>query len=296
MATLSVLALTLNDWAKRQGTDKKTAAIIELLSQSNEVLDDMRFKEGNLPTGEQATIRTGLPSVVYRLMNQGVPASKSTTAQITENAATLEARSEVDADIAKLNGDVNAFRLSESMAFLEAMNQQMASTLFYGTNANPEEFVGFAPRYNDLSAANAQNILDAGGTGSDRFRAYMDRYSWKNGLMVKDWRYAVRIANVDISDLVGQTGTQASTAATAIIKLMTRAIDRLPSLNNVSLSFYANRTIVSHLRIAAQDKSDSVLNITESTNQFGQTIFTTTFMGIPVRIVDALTEAEAQVT
>jgi hypothetical protein len=338
MATLSVLALTLNDWAKRQGTDKKTAAIIELLSQSNEILDDMRFKEGNLPTGEQATIRTGLPSVVYRLMNQGVPASKSTTAQITENAATLEARSEVDADIAKLNGDVNAFRLSESMAFLEAMNQQMASTLFYGTNANPEEFVGLAPRYNDLSAANAQNIIGAGGSGSDnssiwlvgwgdqtvhgifpkgssaglehedlglddafdasnnRFRAYMDRYVWKNGLMVKDWRYVVRIANVDISDLAGQTGTQASTAATAIVKLMTRAIDRLPSLNNVSLSFYANRTIVSHLRIAAQDKSASVLNITESTNQFGQTIFTTTFMGIPVRIVDALTEAEAQVT
>jgi hypothetical protein len=326
------------DWAKRLDPDGKTAKTVEILNQSNEILEDMLFKEGNLPTGEQTTIRTGLPDVYYRLINQGVPKSKSTTAQITENAANLEARSEVDKDEAELNGNVNAYRLDESMSFIEAMNQKMAETLFYGTAANPEEFVGFAPRYNDLSESNAQNILDAGGTGSDnssiwligwgqrsvcgvfpkgskagldhedlglgdafdasnnRFRAYMDRWVWKNGLVVKDWRYAVRIANVDISDLVGQANTQADTAATAIIKLMSRAIDRLPSLSNVTPVFYANRTIISLLRIAALDKSQNALSVESAVNQFGQTIFTTTFNGIPVRIVDALTETEAQVS
>lgn len=337
MATLSSTVLTMSDWAKRLDPDGKTAKTVEILSQSNEILDDMLFKEGNLPTGEQTTIRTGLPDVYYRLMNQGVPKSKSTTAQVTENAATLEARSEVDKDVAELNGNVNAYRMDEAMAFVEAMSQQMATTMFYGSAANPEEFVGFAPRYNDLSATNAQNILDAGGTGSDnssiwlvgwgqrtvhgvfpkgskaglshddlglgdafdsnndRFRAYMDHWQWKNGLVVKDWRYAARIANVDISDLVGQTGTQASTAATAIIKLMSRAIDRMPSLSNVNPSFYVNRTVASHLRIAALDKSQSALSVQEGLNQFGDTIFTLRFLGIPVRIVDALTETEAQV-
>lgn len=338
MATLSSTVLTLSDWAKKLDPDGKTAKTVEILNQTNEILDDMLFKEGNLPTGEQVTIRTGLPSVFYRLMNAGVPKSKSTTAQITEQAATLEARSEVDKDVAELNGNVNAFRMDESMAFVEAMSQQQAETLIYGTAANPEEFVGLAARYSDLSAANAQNILDAGGTGSDnssiwlvgwgqrtvhgifpkgskagldhedlglddafdsnnnRFRAYMDRWVWKNGLVVKDWRYTVRVANIDISDLVAQTGTQEPTDATAIIKMMSRAIDRLPSLSNVNPSFYVNRTVASHLRIVALDKSNQALSVQESLNQFGENIFTLRFLGIPVRIVDRLTEAEAQVT
>lgn len=337
MATLSTTVLTLADWAKRLDPDGKTARTVEILSQSNEILDDMLFKEGNLPTGEQTTIRTGLPDVFYRLMNQGVPKSKSTTAQITENAATLEARSEVDKDVAQLNGNVSAFRMDEAIAFVEAMSQRMASTLFYGSAANPEEFVGFSPRYNDLSATNAQNILDAAGSGSDnssiwlvgwgqrtvmgifpkgskagmshedlglgdafdsnndRFRAYMDHWQWRNGLVVKDWRYAVRIANVDIPALVAQTGTQAPLAATSIIKLMSRAIDRLPSLSNVNPSFYVNRTVASLLRVAALDASNAALSVQESLNQFGDTIFTLRFLGIPIRIVDALTETEAAV-
>lgn len=337
MATLASTALTLADHAKRMDPKGKTAMIVELLSQSNEILEDMPFKEGNLPTGEKCSIRTGLPEVYYRLMNMGVPKSKSTSAEVTENAASLEARAEVDKAIADLEADTNAFRMSENMAFLEAMNQRMASTLFYGSAANPAEFVGFANRYNDLSAPNAKNILDAGGTGSDnssiwlvgwsdrtvcgvypkgsqaglshedlgvddafdedgnRFRAYMDHWIWKNGLVVKDWRYAVRIANVDISELENQTGSQDPTAATAIIKLMSRAIDRMPSLSGITPTFYANRTIISLLRVAALDKSQNAVVVERGLNQFGQNIFTTRFNGIPVRIVDALTESEAQV-
>lgn len=337
MATLSSTVLTMSDWAKKLDPDGKTAKTVEILEQTNEILNDMLFKEGNLPTGEQTTIRTGLPDVYYRLINQGVPKSKSTTAQVTENAAILEARAEVDKDEADLNGNVNAYRLDESMAFMEAMNQRMATTLFYGSAANPEEFVGFAPRYNDLSAANAQNILDAGGTGSDnssiwlvgwgqrtvmgvfpkgsqaglkhedlgvidafdsnndRFRAYADIWKWKNGLVVKDWRYVARTANVDISDLVGQTGTQTLTASTNIVKMMSRAVDRMPSLNNINPSFYVNRTVASHLRLIGLEKSSSAVTVEPAINQFGDTIFTLRFLGIPVRIVDALTEAEARV-
>lgn len=338
MATIGNDVLTLLDWGKRLGPDSKTAIIVEALSQTNEILTDMLFKEGNLPTGEQTTIRTGLPNVVYRLMNQGVPKSKSTTAQIIETAAMLEGRSEIDKDEAELNGDVNAYRMSEMDSFMEAMNQQMAETLFYGTAANPEEFVGFTPRYSDTSDTNGQNILLAGGAGADnssiwlvgwgakqtfgvfpkgskagvdhedlglgdafdsnndRFRAYMDRYTWKNGLVVKDWRYTVRIANIDISELEGQSGAQEATDSTAIIKLMSRAIDRLPSQNNVSKSFYMNRTILSLLRVTALDKSQSAVTIDPAINQFGKTIFEMRVYGIPCRIVDALTETETLIS
>lgn len=338
MATIGNTVLTLVDWAKRNDPKGKTPMIVEILNQQNSALEDMPFKEGNLPTGEQTTIRTGLPESFYRQMNMGTPKSKSTTVQVTENAAMLEARSEVDVKMAKLNGNVNTFRLSESRAFIEGMAQTQATTLIYGTAANPEEYVGFAARYNDTTAANGENILLAGGVGSDntsillvgwgadtvfgvypkgskagidhqdlgeidafdsnndRFRAFADLYQWDNGLVVKDWRYTVRIANIDISDLVGQTGTQASTASTAIIKLMARAQDRLPNITKVKDVFYVNRTVASHLRLAALDKSSAAVTIEPAINQFGKSIHQLMFLGTPVRIMDTIVNTEALVS
>ena len=168
MTTLSTSNLTLADWAKRTDPDGRIPIIAELLSQSNEILEDCVFKEGNLPTGERVVVRTGLPAVYWRALNQGIPSSKSTTAQVDEAAGILEARSEVDKDLAMLNGNTAQFRLSEDTAFLEAMNQTQATTLFYGNPASdPKTFLGLAPRYSDIGVGapnNAQNILSAGGS------------------------------------------------------------------------------------------------------------------------------------
>ena len=97
-------------------------------------------------------------------------------------------------------------------------------------------------------------------------------------------------------DLEGLTGTQATTAATALTKLMSRAIDRLPKLTGINPVFYANRTVVSLLRIMAQEKSSSAVTITEATNQFGENIFETRFLGIPVRLVDRILNTESRIT
>ena len=338
MATIGNTVLTLVDWAKRNDPKGKTPMIVEILNQQNSALEDMPFKEGNLPTGEQTTIRTGLPTSYYRQMNMGTPKSKSTSVQVTENAAMLEARSEVDVKLAKLNGNVQSFRLSESKAFIEGMAQTQSTTLMYGTAANPEEYVGFMPRYSDTTAANGENILLAGGSGSDntsillvgwgadsvfgvypkgskagldhrdlgeidafdsnndRFRAYADLYQWDNGLVVKDWRNVVRIANIDVSDLVGATGTQAASASTAIIKLMARAQDRLPNISAVKDCFYVNRTVASHLRLAALEKSSSAVTIEPAINQFGKSIHLLHFLGTPVRIMDTILNTEALVS
>ena len=338
MATIGNDVITLTDWAKRNDPKGKTPMIVEILSQSNMALEDMPFKEGNLPTGEQVTIRTGLPDSYYRQINQGVPKSKSTTAQVVENAAMLEARSEVDVKVAKLNGNLSTFRLTESKAFVESMAQTQATTLMYGTASNPEEYVGFMPRYSDTSAANGENILLAGGAASDntsillvgwgsdtvfgvypkgskagmdhqdlgeidafddnnnRFRAYADLYTWDNGLVVKDWRNVVRIANVKVADLIAQSGTQAPSAATAIIKLMARAQDRLPNISSVKDCFYVNRTVASHLRLAALDKSSAAVTIEPAINQFGNNIHQLTFLGTPVKIMDVILNTEATVS
>lgn len=333
MATLGSGVLTLADWAKRVDPDGKVPAIVELLSQTNELLVDMLWKEGNLPTGERTTVRTGLPSVFWRLINQGVSPSKSTTAQVDESCGMLEAYSEVDKDLAELNGNTAAFRLSEAQAFIEAMNQEMTSTFFYGNSGlAPEEFNGLAVRYSSLSADNAQNIVVGGGASSDnssiwlvcwggqtihgvfpkgskaglqhedlglvtvettagvagsRMRAYQDHWQWKCGVALKDWRYVVRIPNIDVSNLV------AKSSAADLIELMIKAIHRLPNPNMGKCAFYMNRTVFQMLDI--QRREDVI-----SGGGLGYEVVDgkriASFRGIPVRICDALTETESLVS
>lgn len=329
MATLGSTVLTLADWAKRLDPNGNTSDIVELLSQTNEILTDMLWKEGNLPTGERTTVRTGLPTVAWRLLNKGVAKSKSTTAQIDEACGILEARSEVDVDLASLNGNTPEFRLSEAQAFIEAMNQEMASTLFYGTAAAPEEFVGLAARYSSLSANNGQNIVSGSGSGSDnssvwlicwgantvhgifpkgskaglihedlgigdafdsdnnRFRAYMDRWQWKCGIALKDWRYSVRIPNIDISNLV------AKSSAADLVELMIKATHRIPQLGMGRPVFYMNRTVIEMLDIQRRDDIISGSGLTWDTVDGKRQA---SFRGIPIRTCDALTETESAVS
>jgi hypothetical protein len=347
MATLGLSGkVTLLDIAKALDPQGRVADVAELLTQSNEILLDMPFMEGNLQTGHEGAIRTGLPAAIWRQMYQGVPASKSARAKVVDSAGLLETRSEVDKAIAEMSNDIAKFRLTEARAFVEAMNQQMADTLIYGNTAvNPERFMGLAPRFSTISGAvNAQNIIDAGGVGSvntsvwlvvwnedtvtgiypksskaglvhedlglidafdannNRYRAYADRWEWKIGLHVKDWRYVVRICNIDKTDLTTQATTQANTAATLLIKLMIKAMARIPFQGRGRAVFYANRTVKEMLSIQALDKTQNVLAFTPGTNQFGVVApgsvggqGTLTFQGVPVRTVDRITLAEARV-
>ena len=178
MATIGTLK-TLNDWAKELDPDGSTSAVAEILSQTNDVMDSMMFKEGNLPTGERTTIRTGLPTPTWRLLNKGVPATKATSSQVDYQCGNLSDRSEIDKDIVELNGNAASFRLQEGRAHIEGMAQEFASTMFYGSAATPEEFVGLSNYYDDLSANNSDNILSAGGSGSDNTSVWLRDRDWE---------------------------------------------------------------------------------------------------------------------
>jgi hypothetical protein len=338
MATIGGNVLTLTDWAKRLAPDGTVPPVVELLNQSNPIITDMLWIEGNLPTGHRTTVRTGLPGTTWRKLNYGVQPTKSTTVTVDDTVGMLEAFAQADKDLVELNGNSAAFRASESSAFIESMNQQFASTLIYGdVEVNPERFMGLAPRYSTISGAtNGQNIISAGTvTGGDgtsiwlvgwgentihgifpkgsmaglvhedldldtvtdaaggKYRAYLDRYQWKCGLTVRDWRYAVRIANIDVSALI------ADTAGTTVklIEYMSRAIDRIPNFGMCKPVFYMNRTVFSILRIQALNKSNNALSIEQGLDQFGNPISgELSFMGIPIRRVDALLSTEAQIS
>lgn len=329
MPALAANNPTLLDVAKRLDPDGKIASIVEILSANNQVLNDMTFVEGNLPTGHRTTIRTGLPTPTWRKLYGGVQPSKSTTVQVTDSCGMLEAYAEVDKALADLNGNTAAFRLSEDAAHIEAMSQEMASTLFYGNEGTePEAFTGLAPRYNSKSAQNADNIIDAGGTGSDntsiwlcvwgpqtgfgiypkgstaglqmtdkgqvtvenvdgnggRMEAYRTHYRWDAGLTIRDWRYFVRIANIDVSDLDTVSNTK------NIINWMIQASERIPELGKGRAAFYMNRRLREKLRLGILEKISS--NLSWETVA-GERVMT--FDDIPVRRTDALVNTEARV-
>ncbi len=332
MSTLNGTLVSIADALKRRDPNNKTARIIELLDKTNSLTKDMTWKEGNLPTGERVTCRTGLPTVGWRAANEGVAKSKSTTSQFDVSCGMLEGRSEIDVDVAALNGDIGAFRLSEAYPFLEAMNQEMESTLWYGNSTTaPKEFTGFQVTYNSISTgANKDNVVNANcadssanssiwlvvwgentvygvypklseaglkhedlGIGDaldgsyNRFRAYMDLYQWKCGLVIKDWRYAVRIANIGMTKLVAEANDADLT------KNMTKAIYRIPNLSAGRAVFYCNRSVMEYLDIQRQ-KAVASGGGTLWGNVDGMN--RPTFRSIPIQISDSLLESEETVS
>lgn len=161
---------TLVDLATRMDPEGKIPVIAEMLSQCNDFEDDLPWVEANEKTGHEFVFRTSIPAGSWRQYYQGVPYSKSTTAKARVGLGMLEDYSQIDKALARHSGDVNRFRESEDMAFLEGMSQTIIETFFYGnTMVTPAEFMGLASFYNTVNtntAQNAANVLNGGGSGS----------------------------------------------------------------------------------------------------------------------------------
>lgn len=172
---------TILDAASRLDPEGKIPVVAEMLSQANDMNDDLPWVEANERTGHEFVFRTSIPAGSWRQYNLGVPYSKSTTAKARVGVGMLEDYSQVDRALAEHSGDVNKFRESEDVAFLEGMSQTIAQTFVYGnTVTNPAEFMGLAPFYNTVntaSAQNANNVLDFGGTGSDNSSLWLIGWS-----------------------------------------------------------------------------------------------------------------------
>ncbi|NJL70338.1 MAG: hypothetical protein HC888_01410 [Candidatus Competibacteraceae bacterium] len=321
---------TLLDMTMALEPDGGIAAVAELLHQTNEVMADWTFMEGNLTIGHQTTVRTGLPTVTWRKLYGGVQPDKSRRARITDSCGMMEAYNEVDKALADLNSNANEFRASEARAQIEAMSQDLAETLFYGNiTVNPERFEGLASRYSTFSADNGDNLVEGGGTGSDnasiwlvawdpnaifgivpkgstagiqmndkgqvtvedadgaggRMEAYRTHFRVDAGLVLKDWRYVVRICNIDRSLLSPTLATGAD-----LNDLMSEAVERLPMVT-ANTAFYMDRNTRQMWRKQTAHKlKDSTL-----TREDIGGVKSPIFDDIPIRRVDRLAVDEARV-
>ena len=336
MALLGGQILNFADIQKRMDPKGMPAKIAELLAQSTPIVNDILWKPSNLPTSHRSTIRTGLPTVNLRRLNQGSAASKSTTAQIEDGMSLLDAWSHVDAKVLELSGYPMQMRFGEGRSFIEAMGQKFENLFFYGDETDDDrEFNGLQPRYTSLG----DNVLSAGGTGSELssvylvgwgddkvfgiypehcaagikhkdhgerpwqestdlggsvLNAYVDQWCWDAGLVVKDHRYVVRIAEVDATEVLDPAAPPQSLTdyTTNLLFLMAKAMHRIPNLQACRPVFYMPRTVFEGFDV--QVLARTTANVFATAQVDGQIV--TTYRGIPIKVADQLGYAEGVLT
>jgi hypothetical protein len=331
MATIGNTYLTLADTMRRENKDHQIATIIEMLAQINPILQDAITVECNDGTRHKTTVRTGLPRAIWRKLYQGVPVSKSTTAQVYDTTGMLEAWSQVDAAIIDNHPDKAAIRLSESIPFIETMNQEMATGLFYNDTATaPEKFIGLAPRFNSSTASNGSQVIKGGGAGSDNTSIWFIVWGentchmlYPNGSMAglqredkgKDvaadadgnpydvyrekfcWNVGLSVRDWRyVSRICNIDVSELKSDASTGAKLLELMIDGYYALRqrrvmNGKAAIYCNSTIKKFLHKQAHNKTNVDLSLREVA---GEELMS--FQGIPIRECDAIVNTEETVS
>lgn len=331
---------TLHDFLQALGPDDAVTDLGELLTQTNQLYEDMTWVEGNLLTGHRFAVRTGLPSPTWRRFYQGVTPTKSSRAQVTASTGMLEDYSEVDKALADLNGNTTRFRIQEDSAHFEGFNQEVARALIYESeDTNAEAITGFMAHFDTVSGTGiAEQVIDAGGTGTDNasillvgwapntvfgifpkgskaglqandlgeqklqaltadgvttgyYQGYSTHYRWDLGLVVQDYRYVVRIANIDRS-LLGADPTVNGYTGANLPNLMFEATELLPSMSNCRPIFYMDAMVKTKLR---QQIPNVIKNSTLGSMEVGGKRVDAFQDMVPIRRMDTMRVDEARV-
>jgi hypothetical protein len=324
--------VTFAELAKRQKFGGGIDDIIDVISGTNPIIEDAPVVEGNLPTGHRTTTRNTNPTGTWRQINKGVATEKGLTNQVDDSCGMLEGFSAIDEKLVELSGDKGKFRASEDDAFIAGFNDTVASSLFYAdVQVDPEKPHGLSPRYNSLSTGNYANVVNCSGSSTltsiwivkwspytahliypkgtkagissedmgkilwqdgatppKHYMAWVTHFIWNLGLTLRDPRYVTRICNIDTSALTDDAST-----GTDLQRKMVAAYYKVPTkdLGKMAKTFvYCNKTVAEYLHVQAANKTN--VNLTLD-NSAGEPFVR--FMGAPVHICDAITNAETAV-
>jgi hypothetical protein len=332
MAVIGNTMVDLIDLYKRQDKDGSYIPVIEMLSEENAILEDAIAVECNNGSTHKHTVRTGLPAVSWGKLYKGIPNDKSKTAQVEDTTGFVEGLSTVDERIVQLAGDnAGAVRMQEAMSYIEAMQQEVATKMFYGNTADdPEEFMGLAPRFNSKSAANGKQIIDAGGTGSNNTSIWM--LAWgdnqcqllypkgtKAGISREDmgrqrvldadgnayyayeekFKWDIGLAVKDwryVTRIANINVTDMAAGSVALYDFLRKAYYQMQSrrVPGGKLAIYLNRDVLEALDALATNAgaSDSFIRLRPMEIE-GKEVMT--YRGIPLRETDALLNTEERV-
>lgn len=319
LATLYDIAQTLGQ------SDAALQRAVELQAQTNEIWQALPFKPCNKSSMEVVNLRTALPDVAWRLINQGSKPTKSSMSQASFTCGAIEGLAQIDERIMQLNKGSNEFRLNENYAHQEAMSQKMCQTIFYGDEKiRPASFTGLSAFYYSKAnqdAVYADQIIDAGGTGNKltslwivtfapdtvygihpegipggykykdngrvsvndagggKYYAYESQFNWDMGLCIRDPRYVVRLANIDVTD----------TDSTTFRNKLIEAYNQIHNVDHGRTVILCNRKVQTYLAILATNSKNVDLRFDEFA---GKKV--THFWTSPVLMNDAILLTESQ--
>lgn len=154
-----------------------------------------------------------------------------------------------------------------------------------------------------LTFENKGDIVPAYDSSSRRYEAYTSYFSWNTGLAIEDWRYVVRMCNIDTT-----TAGLAGSTPPDLFAIMSKSVVRLPTAGRmvsgivktdapdrvappVRLKFYCDRTAREYMDIQAIRDKNVLLR---PEDYAGRPIVN--FRNIAIGVVDQLLDTESRVT
>lgn len=176
MATVNDTYMGLVDKANMTDPDGSIAMVADVISKSSALVQDMKFREGNLETGHKHSILASLPTITWGQLYQGIAPTKATRKQVVDTCGMAEALSSIDERLLALGGNEMQVRLEEDSEFLIAMGEEVEAAAFYhNEKTDPEKITGLTPRYNTLPTVSQAHyhedyrdfVIAGGGSGAD---------------------------------------------------------------------------------------------------------------------------------
>ena len=198
--------------------------------------------------------------------------------------------------IAAAQNGVNVFNCggtgnSNTSIWLVGMGDQTAYEIYpKGTKAG-------------LTFENKGDVVPAYDSSSRRYEAYTSYFSWNKGIAIEDWRYIIRMANIDTT-----TAGLAGPTPPDLFAIMSKAVVRLPTAGRmvsgitktdapdrvappVRLKFYCDRTSREYMDLQAIRDKNVLLR---PEDYAGRPIVN--FRNIAIGVVDQILDTEATIS
>jgi hypothetical protein len=325
--------VTWKDYASQQDPDGRAAKVIDILAEENDIIEDMYVVPGNREYGLQTTQLATNPVVSIRGVNQGIGSDKATHKQLKVEAALFTTLGMVDKELVDAADDKAGFRANQNRPHIGAMGNKIADELFYGVKTeDAQSFNGLAHFYKATTTPDFGNyVFKAGGTGSTNrslwlidwgeesccgfypkntevglshkdygeelvklddgtyWPAYRDLWEWRTGIAVRNYKKIVRCGNIDRIALAS-IGSGSDTSAD-LLNIMIDMIESVPKLSPRA-RFYCDRKVKAAFTKKAINKANAFLTMMELANKK----ITPAFLGVPLRLCDALDTDEAAIS
>ena len=149
---------TLLDIAQANGSD----AVVGLIDETTKATPEVRLGAARTIKGisYKTLVRTGLPTVGFRLPNEGAAASHGVYENRTVETFTFNPRWECDKAVADRHEDgAQAFIAIEADGIMRAAMQWLAAQFYYGISNDAKGFPGLLAAYDSTNM-----VIDATGT------------------------------------------------------------------------------------------------------------------------------------